>query len=161
MKRIFIVCLIFFLFYGCGYKIYSKSDLPFNEIYLREVQNKTLEPGLQDKMRKIAYQTLIDNGFVLTSNASRILDIKIKRYQLVTLSEIGLTTVEYQVVIDVQATVFDEKGNKIKEFEPASPFVTFFRTTRDLQSIIANRDFAIESLMRDICDDMIRKLIFN
>lgn len=155
---IFIVSLII---QSCGYKLYTKADLPFQELYLRNVENRTLEPGLQDKMRKIAYQTLIDNGFTLTSSASRTLDIQIKNYRLVTLSEIGLNTVEYQIIMEVKAVLYDEKGNKIKEFTPSSPFTTFFRTTRDLPSVIADKDLAIESLIRDICDDMVRKLIFE
>jgi len=146
---------------SCGYSIHTKADLPFQELYLRKVENLTVEPGLQDKMRKIAYQTLLDSGFTITSSAQKVLDIQIKNYRLVTLSEIGLNTVEYQIVMEVRAILYDEKGNKIKEFTPASPFVTFFRTTRDLQSVIADRDLAIESLIRDICDDMVRKLIFN
>lgn len=162
MRKIFTIILLFFvlLTFSCGYNIHKKVDLPFSEIYLRKVENQTLEPGLQDKMRKIAYQTLFDNGFMLTSSADRVLDIQIKNYRLISLSEIGLNTVEYQIWIDVKVELYDAKGNKLKEFNPASPFTTFFRTTRDLQSVIADRDLAIESLMRDICDDMLRKLIF-
>ncbi|MGC8795832.1 LPS assembly lipoprotein LptE [Thermodesulfovibrio sp.] len=160
--NIFTFLLIFSLILqSCGYRIYTKADLPFQELYFRNVENLTLEPGLQDKMRKIAYQTLIDNGFTLTSSASRVLDIQIKNYRLITLSEIGLNTVEYQIVMEVKAILYDEKGNKIKEFTPSSPFTTFFRTTRDLPNVIANKELAIDSLIRDICDDMVRKLIFD
>lgn len=161
MKKFFVLLLFTLFTFSCGYSLHTKADLPFQEIYLRKVDNLTLEPGLQDKMRKIAYQALVENGFTITSSADRILDIQIKNYRLSTLSEIGLTTVEYQVWMDINVTLYDASGKKIKEFAPASPFTTFFRTTRDLQSIIADRDLAIESLMRDICDDMIRKLIFE
>lgn len=147
--------------YSCGYKVYTKANLPFQEIYLRNVENHTVEPGIQDKMRKILYQTLMDNGFILTSSANRALDIQIKNYRLVGLSEVGLNILEYQVLLDVKAVLYDEKGQKIKEFNPVSAFTTFFRTTRDLQSIIANREVAIDSLMRDICDDIVRKIIFE
>jgi outer membrane lipopolysaccharide assembly protein LptE/RlpB len=160
--NIFTFLLIFSLILqSCGYRIYTKADLPFQELYFRNVENLTLEPGLQDKIRKIAYQTLIDNGFTLTSSASRVLDVQIKNYRLITLSEIGLNTVEYQIVMEVKAILYDEKGNKIKEFTPSSPFTTFFRTTRDLPNVIANKELAIDSLIRDICDDMVRKLIFD
>ncbi len=156
-----LIFIFSFIIQSCGYKLYTKADLPFHELYLRNVENQTVEPGLQDKMRKIAYQTLIDNGFNLTSSASRVLDIQIKNYRLVSLSEIGLNTVEYQIVMEVRAILYDEKGKKIKEFTPSSPFINFFRTTRDLPSVIADRDIAINSLIRDICDDMVRKLIFE
>jgi outer membrane lipopolysaccharide assembly protein LptE/RlpB len=165
MKKLFLLflSLIFFATFtqSCGYSIHTKADLPFQEIYLRNVENLTLEPGLQDKMRKIAYQTLADNGFTLTSSANRVIDIQIKDYRLSSLSEIGLNTVEYQILMVIKVTIYDEKNNKIKEFNPASPFTTYFRTQKDLQSIIADRDMAIESLMRDICDDMVRRLIFE
>ena len=165
MKKLFLLflSLIFFATFtqSCGYSIHTKADLPFQEIYLRNVENLTLEPGLQDKMRKIAYQTLADNGFTLTSSAEKVLDIQIKNYKVSSLSEIGLTTVEYQILIDIKVTLYDGKTNKTIEFNPASPFTTYFRTTKGLQSVIADRDIAIESLMRDICDDMVRRLIFE
>ncbi len=163
MRKNFVLALILFsLFtFSCGYSIYTKADLPFQEIYLRNVENLTLEPGLQDKMRKIAYQSLSENGFTLTSTAEKILDLQIKNYRLITLSEIGLTTVEYEVQIDVKAILYTKNGEKLSEFNPSSPFRTVFRTTRELQRVIADRNLAIESLLRDICDDLIRKLIFD
>jgi len=162
MKKLILLLLFFTLFtLSCGYSIHKKADLPFQEVYLRNVENLTLEPGLQDKLRKIAYQTLADNGFTLTSSANRVIDIQIKNYRLSSLSEIGLNTVEYQILMVIKVTIYDEKNNKIKEFNPSSPFTTYFRTQKDLQSIIADRDIAIESLIRDICDDMVRRFIFE
>ncbi|GAB6182318.1 LPS assembly lipoprotein LptE [Thermodesulfovibrio hydrogeniphilus] len=157
--KIFMIAILFIN--GCGYTLHTKSDLPFQEIYLRKVENQTLEPGLQDRMRKIAYQKLVENGFTLTSSAEKVLDIQITNYRLSTLSEVGLTTVEYQILLNIKATLYDSNGSKLKEFQPAAPFTTYFRVTRDLQSIIANRNLAIESLMNDICDDLMRKLIFQ
>ncbi len=157
--KIFMIAIL--LLNGCGYNLHTKSDLPFKEIYLRKIDNQTLEPGLQDRMRKIAYQKLAENGFKLTSSAEKVLDIQITNYKLSTLSEIGLTTVEYQILLNVRAILYDSNGNKLKELQPTAPFTTYFRVTRDLQSIIANRNLAIESLMNDICDDLIRKLIFQ
>lgn len=161
MKKLFLLLILTLLTLSCGYKIHTKADLPFQEIYLRNIENLTLEPGLQDKMRKIAYQSLTENGFIITSKAEKILDLQIKNYKLITLSEIGLTTVEYEIQMEVKAILYDKNGNKIREFSPSSPFKTFFRTSRELQRVIADRDLAIESLIRDICDDMIRKLIFH
>lgn len=164
MKHITLVLIALILnltLQSCGYNLHTRADLPFQEIYLRNVENSTLEPGLQDNVRKIAYQTLIDNGFTVTLTSQRVLDIQIKNYRLITLSEIGLNTVEYQIVMEVRAILYNEKGDKIKEFTPSSPFTTYFRTTRDLSSIIADKAIATNSLIRDICDDMVRKLIFE
>lgn len=157
----FSIILIIFIINSCGYSIQTRADLPFKELYLRNVENLTLEPGLQDRFRKIAYQSLSENGFTLTSNAEKVLDLKIKNYRLLTLSEIGLTAVEYEIQIEVQAILYDKNGEKLMEFNPASPFRTVFRTTRELQRVIADRDIATESLIRDICDDLARKLIFH
>lgn len=162
MRKFSIIILLTVCFnFSCGYSIYSKADLPFQEIHLRNIENLTLEPGLQDKLRKIAYQSLSENGFTLTSTADRILDLQIKNYRLTTVSEIGLTTVEYEIQIDVKAIVYNKQGEKLREFAPYSPFRTVFRTSRDLQRVIADRNLAIESLMRDMCEDLIRKLIFD
>ncbi len=161
MKKVLILFLSIIFTVSCGYRIHTKAGLPFQSIYLRNIDNQTLEPGLQDKMRKIAYQTLIDNGFSVTSSSDRVLDIQIKNYRLSSLSEIGLNTVEYQILMNVKVIMYDTSGEKIKEFNPVSPFVTYFRTTKDLASIIADRNLAIERLMHDICDDMVRKIIFD
>lgn len=109
----------------------------------------------------IAYKSLSENGFNLTSTAERILDLQIKNYRLITLSEIGLITVEYEIQMEVKAILYDKDGNKLKEFYPSTTFRTVFRTSRQLQRVIADRDLAIESLIRDICDDMTRRLIFS
>jgi len=160
-KILFILALLSLSFiYGCGYSVYTKADLPISEIYLRNVENNTLEPGLQDKMRRILYQTLVQNGFEINSSANRVIDVKITNYRLVTISEIGLNTLEYQLLLDVQATLYDNEGNKIKEIKASSPFNTYFRTIRDLQSLIADKNLAIESLFRDICESLVRDLIF-
>lgn len=157
---LFITIFLLLFLISCDYRIQKKAELPFQEIYLRNVENLTVEPGLQDKLRNIAYRALVANGFNVTSSADRIMDLQITNYRLSTLSEVGLNTVEYQVSMNVKVFIFDRSGHKIREFSPSSPFTTYFRTSRELQRIIADRNLAIESLMRDICDDMIRKLIF-
>lgn len=162
MRKFLFISLFLLLFpIGCDYTIQKKAELPFQEIYLRNVENLTLEPGLQDRFRNIAYKVLVENGFTVTPSAERIMDVQLTNYRLSTLSEIGLNTVEYQVSMNIKVLILDNSGRKIREFTPASPFTTYFRTSRELQRIIANRNLAIESLMRDICDDMIRKLIFS
>lgn len=158
---IFILIILSLLTLGCGYNIQTAAKLPFKEIYLRNIENQTLEPGLQDKMRKIAYKTLTSNGFNLSANADRVLDIQIRNFRYSTLSEVGLNTVEYQILMDIKATLHDKDNRKIKEFAPSSPFSTYFRTTKDLKSVIANKELAVESLLRDICEDLVRKLIFE
>lgn len=160
MKKLLVV-VVFFIILGCGYSLHTKANLPFQEIYIRNVENLTLEPGLQDKTRQIMYHTLLLNGFKVVEKADKILDIQIKNFRYTTLSEISLETVEYQILMEVGATLYSRDGKKIKEFTPSSPFLTYFRTTKDLQSVIANKNLAVESLLRDICDDFIRKLIFE
>lgn len=51
MKKFFITALLFLnlLTLSCGYTIHTKADLPFQEIYLRKVDNLTLEPGYRIK----------------------------------------------------------------------------------------------------------------
>ena len=162
MKTIVFLLLTFSFFtFSCGFNIQKKADLPFKEIHLRNIENLTLEPGLQDKMRKTAYQTLTENGFKVAKTSAPILDIQIKRYRLITLSEIGLITVEYEIKMDVKAILYDEKGNKLKEILPTSSLRTVFRTSRELQKVIAHKELAIESLLKDIAQDITRQLIFH
>lgn len=158
---LFITIFLLLFLISCDYRIQKKAELPFQEIYLRNVENLTLEPGLQDRFRNIAYRALVENGFNVTSSAERIMDVQLTNYRLSTLSEIGLNTVEYQVSMNVKVLISDSSGKKIREFSPSSPFTTYFRTSRELQRLIADRNLAIESLMRDICDDMVRRIIFS
>lgn len=161
IKTLLLALLFPLLILSCGYSIHKRADLPFQEIYLRKVENLTLEPGIQDKVMNIAYKILSENGFNLKSTAERILDLQIKNYRLITLSEIGLITVEYEIQMEVKAILYDKDGNKLKEFSPSTAFRTVFKTSRQLQRVIADRDLAIESLIRDICEDMTRRLIFS
>ncbi len=157
-KFIVILILLFFLS-GCTYTLQRNADLPFHDIHLRNIYNNTLEPGLQDRMRRIAYETFMENGFNLTAHADKVIDIEIQNYRLITLSEFGLTTVEYEIKLDTKVILYSKDGSKIKEFYPSSSFSTVFRTTKEIQRVIASRDIAIESLLRDICENLVRTLI--
>ena len=164
MKKVFLhkfilILILLFSFSGCSYTLQSKAHLPFQDVYLRNIHNNTLEPGLQDRMRRIAYEALMENGFNLTSDADKVIDIEIQNYRLITLSEIGLTTVEYEIKIDTKVILYSKDGKKIKEFYPSSPFSTVFRTTKEIQRVIASRDLALESLLWDICENLVRTLI--
>lgn len=161
MRKLLTLTLLILLLSGCGYKIYTKSNLPFKDINLRKVENLTVEPGLEDRVRKIAYQRLIENGFNITTQADRILDMEIKNYRLITLSEISLNTFEYQISLELRANLYDERGKLIKEFSPHSPFTVTFRTPRDLQRLLIEKNTAIDNLINNLCEEIARKIIFE
>lgn len=161
MRKLLTLALLILFLSGCGYRIYTKSDLPFKDIYLRKVENLTVEPGLEDRVRKIAYQRLIENGFKITTQAERILDVEIKNYRLITLSEISLNTFEYQISIELKANLYDERGKLIREFSPQSPFSVTFRTPRDLKRLLIEKNNAIDNLINNLCEEMVRKIIFE
>ena len=56
-----------FLLSGCGYSVHRQSDLPFSEIQIGTIENKTLEPKLQDKLHTALTEEFMQNGIMVKS----------------------------------------------------------------------------------------------
>lgn len=149
------------LFTGCGYSIYRHADLPFTELSIGMIDNRTLEPKLQDKLHRALTEEFLKQGISVDPAANLKLKGVIHYFQMSGLSEKAGVIVEYQVNITADFTVTDQKGS-IKEIKKInSPFIVSFSGSQDIGMLLANRDLAEEKAARDVAMQIVRALIYK
>lgn len=145
---------------GCGYSLYRKADLPFTEIMIGKIENKTLEPKLQDKLALALTEEFAKNGITVTPAAKVRITGLIRHFDMVSLSEKGDITVEYRVIIEADFTVTGQDGAVKAIKKKGSPFIVSFSGSRDMGSLLANRDQAERRAMADVAMEVVGELIY-
>jgi ABC-type uncharacterized transport system auxiliary subunit len=156
------ICIftIMLILSGCGYSILKKSDIPANEVYIGKINNKTFEPKLQDKLYKVLGETLGEYGFEINSAARYRLEADIKKFEIKTISEKDLITTEYLIILSCDFRLIDSQtGNVNKIGGISDPFTKYFISKGKLENVLAQKEIATESSMRDISRELIRYII--
>jgi hypothetical protein len=146
---------------GCGYSVYTHSDLPFKEIKIGTIENKTLEPKLQDKLHTALTEEFMKNGIMVNPYADTKISAVLHKFDMTVLAEKNEITIEYRVVIDADFIVEDKDGRK-KEFKKIeSPFIVSFSGSEALNTLLATKELAEEEAMRDVAMRIIGALIYK
>ena len=156
------VCLLTGLMLsGCGYSVYTHSDLPFKEINIGTIENKTLEPKLQDKLHAALTEEFMKNGITVNPYAETKISAVLNKFDMTVLSEKKGITIEYSVLINADFIVEDKDGRK-KEFKKIdSPFIVSFGSSEDLPPLLAKKELVEERAMRDVAMRIIGALIYK
>ncbi|MEW6109628.1 MAG: LPS assembly lipoprotein LptE [Nitrospirota bacterium] len=153
--------IMIFLLHGCGYSIYGYRSLPFTEIQIGSILNKTLEPKLQDKLHKALVEEFSKNGITVNPSAKLKLTGVINEFELIGLSEKDEITIEYSVAINADFKVIDEKGDLKEIRKISSPFIVSFTASKDLGGLMATKDIAEERALSDIATRLVGSLIYR
>ncbi len=160
---LFLILIIFILSYfsGCGYSLHKKSELPFDAIQITRIENRTLEPKLQDRLFNAITTEFLKQGISVQKNTGYKLDGIIKKFELKVLSEKSDVAVEYEVTIIGDFRLIDPEG-KIKEFRDiGSPFIVSFSGTGLLNELIANKENITEKAVKDMAADVVAAIIYR
>jgi outer membrane lipopolysaccharide assembly protein LptE/RlpB len=147
---------------GCGYSIHRKADLPFTEISIGKIENRTFEPKLQDKLRRALVEEFAKNGITVTPAAKTQLSGVIHEFKMVSLSERDDITVEYSVKMETDFTFRDSAG-KVREIGRKGKglqFIISFGGSGALADTLAARDAAEQRAMADIALQVVGTLIY-
>jgi outer membrane lipopolysaccharide assembly protein LptE/RlpB len=145
---------------NCGYSVHRKADLPFTEIMIGKIENKTLEPKLQDKLQLALTEEFEKNGISVTPGAKNRITGVIHNIDMISLSEKDGTTVEYRIIVTADFT-FHDAGGTVKEIKKAgSPFIVSFSGSQDMGNLLANRDQAERKAMADVAMKVVGELIY-
>jgi outer membrane lipopolysaccharide assembly protein LptE/RlpB len=145
---------------GCGYSVHRHASLPFGEINIGRIDNATIEPKLQDKLHRALTEEFTKQGILVTPDAQLKLTGSITGFDMISLSEKGGVTVEYQVIVDAHFTIADAQGKLREAKHIRSPFIVSF-TGSDLANLLADRDLAEERAMKDLSQELVGELIFK
>lgn len=148
---------------GCGYKVYGHSDLPFTEIKIGKIENKTLEPKLQDKLYAALTEEFMKNGIMVSPYAGTKISAVLHKFDMPVFSEKSNIAVEYRILINADFTVEYKDGRKKELKKIDSPFIVSFSSpeSEDLASLLANKELLEERAMRDVAMRIVGALIYK
>lgn len=145
---------------GCGYSVYRQAALPFTSIQIGTIENKTLDPKLQDKLYAALTEEFMKNGIMVGTGADTKLSAVINTFDMFVLSEKEGLTVEYRVVISAGFTI--EAKDREKELKKIdSPFIVSLTASEKLSTLLAVKDLAEEKALRDIAMRVVGALIYK
>lgn len=146
---------------GCGYSVYRQVALPFKDIYIPPIENKTLEPKLQDKLHKALIMEFTKHGVQINPSSGTTLTGTIYTFEMFTLSVKNDTTVEYRVNAAVNFTFQNENGEMQEIKDIRSPFIVSFSSSEALSETLADRDVAEEMALEDVAMQIVGFLLYR
>jgi len=148
-----------YLLSGCGYSVHRQSDLPFTDIQIGTIENKTLEPKLQDKLHKALTEEFMQNGIMVTPGADTKLSAVIRDFDMKILSEKNDITVQYRIFIRADFTLVYKNGKtEIKNMD--TPFIVTLTASNNLNKLLATKEPVEDQAMRDVAMRLVGTLIY-
>ena len=164
VSRVFLflsLCSLLLAISGCGYTLHRESELPFRGIAIGTIENKTLEPKLQDKLSVALTQEFLKHGVTVSPAAPHILSGVIHAFDLRILSEKSDVAAEYEVIIQGNFRLTDPSG-KVSEWKNVgSPFIVSFPATGELNELIALKEQASLKAIRDTAGEIVATLLYQ
>jgi hypothetical protein len=158
---LFIVSCLLLAVAGCGYSIHTKATMPFQSIRIVRIENKTVEPKLQDKLYLALTEEFLKEGVAVSPDASYKLTGTINSFELKILAEESDVATEYEVIIKASFELTDPSGKK-KEFKDiGAPFIVSFAGAGPLNELIASKEVASEKAIRDMATEIVGVLIYR
>ncbi len=148
-----------YLLSGCGYSVHRQSELPFTEIQIGTIENKTLEPKLQDKLHKALTEEFMQNGIMVTPVADTKLSAVIRDFDMKVLSEKNDITVQYRILIRADFSILHKNGKtEIKNMD--TPFIVTLTAANNINKLLATKEPVEEQAMRDVAMRLVGTLIY-
>jgi hypothetical protein len=153
--------LVVLCLFGCGYTLQSRTSLPFDAIQIEEIENRTVEPKLQDKFYRAITEEFLKYGVSVQPGAGYKLSGTINRYELHVLSERRDVAVEYEVIIKGDFKFVGPSGETREVKDIGSPFIVSFPVSGALESALAFKELASERAIRDMAMEVAAALIYQ
>lgn len=146
---------------GCGYSIHPQSSLPAKEISIGLIDNRTVEPKLQDKLERALTEEFMKQGIKVSRGAEYNITGTVNSFDLVSLSEKGGVTAEYRVTMSAVFKLLDREGKVVTVKNISSPFIVVLTDQGDLGSLLALKDAAEERAVADIAMEIVGAFMFK
>jgi len=154
-----VYCLLFTVF-GCGYTLQGRDTLPFTSVKIGRIENRTFEPKLEDKFQKALADELIKNGIMISKSAGHVISGTINDLTLKPLSEKEGVASEYEVLIKARFFLTSPDG-KVKELRNSGVFTVSFPGSGNIESIVAAKEQAAETAMRNLASEIRAGLVYQ
>jgi hypothetical protein len=162
--RIFIFSLFTFHFslflVGCGYTLHNRAAFPFDAIQVERIENKTVEPKLQDRLYRALTEEFLKYGVHVLPSADYKLSATINLFELHVISEKKDVAVEYEAVIKGDFKLVGPSGVTKTFKNVGSPFIVSFPSSALLEDVIAFKEVASERALRNMTMEVVGVLIY-
>jgi len=148
---------------GCGYTIQTRANLPFENISIGKIDNKTSEPKLQDRLHEALAETFSRYGFGVGSFARYKLQGEIYLFELIPTTEVNLTATQYQIIIKGSFKLVDTESGASIPLAAASPFITYFNAnpTDTLEEIMTQKELAEAGALKNLAQTLVSLVTYN
>lgn len=148
---------------GCGYRFASLApeSIQGNKTCLIKeivVNNKTLLPGIEDKVMYILNEELIRRGCLLNNEHGTSIYALVRDFSMTVQAERGDQIALYEIIIRIEFNIPMPDGNILSK-TLSSPFITDFRSGARIEDILLARDKEIDKSIRDISAELIDEYI--
>lgn len=145
---------------GCGYTLQSRATLPFDSIQIGVIENKTLEPKLQDRLYNALTEEFLKHGVTVQTTAGYKLSGTIHLFELNVLSERRGTAIQYEVVMRGDFRLVGPSGDTRDFKNIGSPFIISFSALGILEDVLAFKELASERAVKDMAMEIVAALIY-
>ena len=158
----YVLCsmLLALCLFGCGYTLHGKAALPVNEIQIERIENRTLEPKLQDRFHRVITEEFLKHGVSISPNADYKLSGTINFFEMYVLAERDVA-VEYEVVMRGDFKLVGPSGDTKDIKGIGSPFIVSFPGSGLLEDVLALKERASERALRDMATEIVGILIYS
>jgi outer membrane lipopolysaccharide assembly protein LptE/RlpB len=146
---------------ACGYSLHRQSDLPFTEIEIGRIENRTFEPKLQDKLHAALSEEFMKNGVMVNPGAGIRISAVIHAFEMTILSEKQDLVTEYRVNINTDFTVEDVNKKRTEYKNISSPFIVSLTTPDDLGRLLGMKELAEKKALKDAAMRIVGGLIYR
>ena len=146
---------------GCGYSLHKTASLPFQSVDVVRIENKTVEPKLQDRLYKALTEEFLKEGIAVSSQAGYKLSCTINHFELKLLAEQSNVATDYEMIIKGTFVLTDPSGKK-KEFKDiGAPFIVSFAGAGPLDELLASKEVASDRAIRNMATEIVGVLIYR
>lgn len=146
---------------GCGYTLHRHAALPFTEIQIGLIENRTFEPKLQDILRRALVDEFQKQGIRVSTSAQHTLSGVVRKFSMVGVAEKKDVITEFQMTVLADFRLSGGKGPAREFRDIAPPFIVTFTGTDDFGTLIANKEAAEEKAMEDLASQIVGALIYQ
>ena len=142
--------------------------LPFNSITIKQVQNKTYEPRLEEKLHNALSREFITQGINIVPadrpdtlgrvpDSGIVLETRITTFELRTIAAVDEQVKEQEIIMLVDVTIIDK--NTMSEFKAVkSPLQITYQATGTVSEADARKDIAIDKACTEIAREIADKI---
>jgi outer membrane lipopolysaccharide assembly protein LptE/RlpB len=158
---LFIISCLLLVLSGCGYSLHTTASLPFQSIQIVRIENKTVEPKLQDRLYNALTEEFLKEGIAVSTQAGYKLRCTIDHFELKLLAERSNVATDYEVIIKANFELTDPSGKK-KEFKDiGAPFIVSFAGAGPLDELLASKEVASDRAIKDMATEIVGLLIYR